>query len=118
MFTKLFGTTGRQSAPMLETQNEGKTFRQLMGEPGAASSSKENASLSERARKEALQAKLVEIQAKHEPAEPEGDPIEDQEDIALVRYVFESKPHIMKQVLQSIIEDGLFKAPTDQGGVT
>lgn len=112
MFSKLFGTTGRQSAPLLETPNEGKTFRQLMGEPGASVNAKEQTSLTEAARKEALQNRLMEIQAKHEQ-QPEGDPIEDQEDIALVRYVFETKPHIMKQILQAILEDSLFKNQTN-----
>jgi hypothetical protein len=116
MFSKLFGTTGRQEAPLLETPRaEAKTFRQLMGAPGEGANAKEQTSLTEQERKKALQNRLMEIQAKHEP-EPEVDPVEDQEDIALVQYVFETKPHIMKKVLQSILE-GSLSNPSNNGVV-
>lgn len=119
MFSKLFGATGRQAAPMLETPNQSRTLAQLMGGPGEGANAKAQTSLSvgqgaAQSEKDLLRQKLMEIQAEHNP-EPEIDPVADQEDIALVRYVFESKPHIMKHVLKSIIEDSLFNSPADQG---
>ena len=97
---------------MLETPNRANTFRQLMGAPGEGTNAREQTSLTEEERKKAIQNRLTEIQAKHEP-EQEGDPVEDQEDIALVQYVFQTKPHIMKQVLQSILEDSLSNPSTN-----
>lgn len=77
-----------------------------MGAPGEGANAKEQTSLTEKSRKEILQQKLTEFGVQHEP-EPEHDPVEDQEDMALIKYMFTTKPHLLKQAMQELLEDKL-----------